>query len=121
MRFRGEGAVQGGVFSDAYIGHQKFGEGLRVFKVHADDEVLFRRLGALFKTGDTFSPLRYDDIGVDVLFEGHGNGGEIHLSSHLEIEKVAVEVDTLLEQVVVDDVGVELFHYGGLAGRTTKT
>ena len=47
---------------------------------------------------------------LDILLECRGDGGKIHLASHLEAEEVAVEIDAFLHQLVVNDRGVKAFH-----------
>ena len=48
--------------------------------------------------------------GIGVFVEGHQQTGEVHLTRHLEIEEIAIHLDTTLHQVVVDDRSIETFH-----------
>ena len=50
------------------------------------------------------------DERIEIFVECLRQGGKIDLTSHLEIEEVAVDIDAALHQVVVDDVCIEIVH-----------
>ena len=49
-------------------------------------------------------------IRIGIFVQRHHQAGEVDLPSHLEIKEVAIDIDTTLHQVVVDDGRGKIFH-----------